>query len=267
MSFGNLILREADNSVALLKEKAPLILTITSIGLGATATYMAIKVTPEAYDIHQQIMNDENLTKKEKNIEIIKNVVPLYGPAAVTGIASAAAGIASYKISDHRLKVAYDKIAGLSTLYMITADSANKYKKEVIKKFGEHVDEEIKKDIAEEDAKKEPDKTKDIIIANDGPEEIMQDSISGQYFKNTRDRIYFICNDIQKRLQIEDRIPASEYFYEAEIDCNNIGDATGWLCGDEPWPKFTEFILPDGRKAVHVEIDTNPHFASYNNYY
>lgn len=267
MSFGTEITRAAEGSIVLLKEKAPLILTISSIGLGVTSTYMAIKVTPEAYDIHQQIVNDPNLSKKEQNIEIAKNVLPLYGPAALTGGLAIAAGIASYKISDHRLNVAYEKIAGLSTLYIATAEGAQKYKNEIIKKFGEKVHEEVTKDIAEEDAKKEPEKAKDIILANDDSKEIMQDSISGQYFKNTRDNIYFICKELQKRLYIEDRIAASEYFYEAEIDNCNFGDEVGWLNGDEPWPKFTEFILPDGRKAVRVEIDTNPRFAAYNNYY
>lgn len=267
MSIGTQLMQRAKESVILAKDKAPLLLTFTSIGLGVTSTVMAVSVTPEANDIHKKIMADPNLTNDQKKVEVIKNVVPLYGPALLTGSASAITGVASYMISKKRLDIAYEKIAGLSTAYIFANDRLQTYKKNVIEEFGENVDNEIQKKVSEEEAKRNPEKTKEIIISNDGPEEIMQDSISGQYFKNTREDIYLICNELQKRLQIEDRIPASEYFYEADIDNNAIGDATGWLCGDEPWPKFTDFILPDGRKAVHVEIDTNPHFAAYNNYY
>lgn len=262
----NKLIEAANNSIILAKEKAPLLLTMASIGLGAGATYMAVKVTPEAHDIYTCIMSDTESTYKEKQIGVIKNVVPLYGPAILTGSAAAAAGIASYAISKHRLDVAYDKIAGLSTAYILANDGLKQYKKEVVKKFGENAEEEIQKNVSEEQAKKYPIK-KDIIIANDGPEEIMQDSISGQYFKGTREDIYLICNELQKRLQVEDAIPASEYFYEADIDACNLGDCVGWVCGDEPWPRFTDFLLPDGRKAVRVEIDTSTQFLNYRRLY
>ena len=267
MSIGTQLTNAAKESLVVAKDNAPLILTITSIGLGAGSTYMAVKVTPEAYDIYQKIMNDENLTPEQKRLEVIRNVIPLYGPAAVTGLASAGTGVLSYLISKKRLNKAYETIAGLGTAYMLAADGMQQYKKEIIDKFGENVDNEIQKKVAEKEAEKNHTRTDGIVIANDGPEEIMQDSISGQYFKNTRDSIYLIFNDIQKRLQLEDAIAASEYFYEADIDNCNLGDNVGWMTGDEPWPKFVDFKLPDGRDAVRVEVDVNPRFAAYRQYY
>lgn len=265
--MGTNLTKIANTSLALVKENAPIILTISSIGLGAGSTYMAVRVTPEAYDIYLRIMHDDKLTPQQKRIEVLKNVVPLYGPAALTFGLSAGCGVASYIISKKRLDNAYEKIAGLSTAYIFAQDRLNSYKKNVIEKFGENVDEEIQKKVTEEEAEKRKEETKDIILANGDDEEIMQDSISGQYFKCSRDRIYFICNDLQHRLEYEDMISASEYFYDAGISQAGLGDDVGWMCGDKPWPKFTDFVLPDHRPGVLVTIDTNPHFKGYKTLY
>lgn len=266
MNLGTRLLDASNSSVSILKKHGPLILTGASIGLGFASTAMAVKVTPQACDIYNQIMACEELDDKEKRIEIVKNVVPLYLPAAIVGVASAGTCIASWSIQHHRLMTAYEQLAGTAAACLLAKEELKDYKEAIAEKFGEKVEEEIEKEVLEKEAEKRTDH-EEIIISNDGPEEIMQDSISGQYFKNTRDRIYFIFNDIQLRLQIEDRIPSSEYFYEADISNCNLGDECGWLCGDAPWPKFTDFVLPDGRKAVRVDVDTNPKFASYNNYY
>lgn len=266
MNFGARVMSASNNSVSILKTHGPLILTGASIGLGFVSTAMAVNVTPQACDIYNQIMACEELDDKEKKIEVVKNVVPLYLPAAIVGIASAGASIASWSIQHNRLMTAYEQLAGTAAACLLAKEELKDYKEVIAEKFGEGVKEEVEKEVCERNAERRKD-YEEIIIANDGPEEIMQDSISGQYFKNTRDDIYLICMDLQKRLQIEDSIPASDYFYNADINTCNLGDSTGWLCGDEPWPKFTDFLLPDGRKAVRVEIDTNPHFKGYRQYY
>lgn len=266
MDIGNRIVSASNNSVSLLKAHGPLILTGAGIGLSFMSTALAVKVTPQACDIYNQIMACEELDEKEKKVEVIKNVVPLYLPATIVGIASAGAGIASWKIQHNRLMAAYEQLAGTAAACLLAKEQIKDYQEAITSKYGKEAQEEIENDILEKEAKRRKEES-EIIISNDGPEEIMQDSISGQYFKNTRERIYLICNDIQKRLQTEDAIPASDYFYEADIATCNLGDCTGWLCGDEPWPKFRDFILPDGRRAVHVEIDTNPNFLSYRQYY
>ena len=257
----------ANASLVLAKENAPIILTVSSIGLGAGSTYMAIRVTPEAYDIYLQIQRDNSLTPQQKKLEILKNVVPLYGPAALTFGLSAGCGIASYMISKKRLDNAYEKIAGLSTAYIFAQDRLNSYKKNVIERFGENVDEEIQKKVSEEEAEKRKDEINKIIIANGTDDELMQDSISGQYFENDRDSIYYACSELQHRLEYEDSICASEYFYDVGISQCSLGDDVGWLNGDRPWPKFTDFVTADHRQAVLVTVDTNPHFRSCRSIY
>lgn len=266
MNLGNRVLNASNNSVSILKTHGPLILTGASIGLGFVSTAMAVNVTPQACDIYNQIMACEELDDKEKKIEIAKNVVPLYLPAAIVGLASAGASVASWSIQHNRLMTAYEQLAGTAAACLLAKEELKDCKDIIAEKFGDDVKEELEKDICEREAERRKDH-EEVILANGDDEEIMQDSISGQYFKNTRDNIYFICNDIQKRLQVEDSIPASEYFYDADISTCAIGDSCGWLCGDTPWPKFTNFRLPDGRDAVRVDIDTNPKFMAYRQYY
>ena len=255
MGFKIDLVKAAKNCCSFVNQKSPAILTGLGIILGIGATAEAIKVTPEAHDIYTKIQ-ESDLDEKEKRKEVIKNVVPMYLPSIVTGGAAIIAVVGGYRINSNRL-------AEMTTAYILAKNGLQDYKDTIIEKFGEEKADDIQKEVAEKEAKRRPDATKDIIIANDGPEEIMQDSISGQYFKSTRDDIWRVLSDIGYRLTVEDCIAASEYFYEVGISSACLGDDVGWMTGDRPEPKFTEFILPDGRKAVHVLVDTNPAFRGY----
>jgi hypothetical protein len=248
-------LKAAKNCTSLVKRNSPLILTCVGIGLGVTSTVMAVKATPEAHDIYKKIQ-DSDIPEDEKKKEVIKNVVPMYLPSALTGCAAIAAVVGGYKIQA-------DRLAEMTAAYILATNSLQDYKQTILDKFGDDVASDIQKEVSEKQAAKNPNSADDIIISNDGPEEIMQDSISGQYFKSTRDDIWRVLSDIGYRLTIEDCIAASEYFYEVGISQNNLGDDVGWMSGDRPEPRFTPFILPDGRKAVHVQVDTNPAFRGY----
>ena len=248
-------LKAAKNCTSLVRRNSPLILTCVGIGLGVTSTVMAVKATPEAHDIYKKIQNSD-IPEEEKKKEVIKNVVPMYLPSALAGCTAIACVVGGYKIQANRL-------AEMTAAYLMATNSLQDYKQTILDKFGEETASDIQKEVSEKEAVRTPDATKDIIIANDDGLEIMQDSISGQYFKSTRDDIWRVLTDIGYRLTIEDCIPASEYFYEVGISTNNLGDDVGWMTGDRPEPKFVEFILPDGRKAVHVSVDTNPAFRGY----
>lgn len=255
MGFGFSLLKAAKDSSKLISRHSPLILTGIGIGLGVTSTVMAVKATPEAYEIYKKIQ-ESDMPENEKRKEVIKNVVPLYLPSALAGSLAVASVVGGYKIQA-------DRLAEMTTAYLLANNSLQDYKQTIIDKYGKEVESDIQKEVSEKQAAKNPNSADDIIIANDGPEEIMQDSISGQYFKSTRDDIWRVLSDIGYRLTIEDCIAASEYFYEVGISQNNLGDDVGWMSGDRPEPRFTPFILPDGRKAVHVQVDTNPAFRGY----
>jgi hypothetical protein len=266
MDISNHLGSSVHNAALLIRKHSPLILTTASIVTGTAATVSAIKVTPEANDILKRIQA-EDIPQSEKAKKILTEVAPLYTGTIVLQGVSIASSVGSYSIQKNRLNIATQALAGLSSLYLLKQEELKKTKEAIAEKFGEHVEEEIERSVAEKEAKEKEDETKDIVIANDGPEEIMQDSISGQYFKNTREQIYWLCNELGHRLEFEDLLPASDYFIDAGIDACNLGDDVGWLSGDRPWPKFVDFILPDGRKAVKVIIDTNPAFGGYKNYY
>lgn len=255
MGFGLSLIKAAKNSTKILNLKAPLILTGVGIGLGITSTVMAVKATPEANDIYNKIQSSD-LPENEKRKEVIKNVVPLYLPSALTGCLAIASVVGGYKIQANRL-------AEMTAAYLMATNSLQDYRKTILEKFGEETANDIQKEVSEKEAERTPDAAKDIIISNDDGLEIMQDSISGQYFKSTRDDVWRVLTDIGYRLTVEDCIAASEYFYEVGISTNSLGDDVGWMTGDRPEPKFIDFILPDGRKAVHVSVDTNPAFRGY----
>lgn len=274
MNFGTNLIKAANSSLELAKENAPLILMISSVSLSTLSTIMAVKATPEAYNIYMQIINDDTLSEKEKRIHIIKYVLPLFGPAALTGLAGVAAGITSYKISKHRLDDATNKLAALTPAYILATDTLKKQKEAIIEKYGE----EGKKEIEERVAEKKREEAKKV---KETPEEVtynkpmalllnktltFTDNISGQEYETTAAKIYDVCGDIELRLRDEDAVPLSDYLAEVGGNYNaDCGNKCGWLTGDtlDVRIKDKPYINEKGYPVYQVIIDKNDSFAAY----
>ena len=276
--LSNVLCAAAKNSVKIVVQKSPLILMSFGIGCGIASTAMAVKVTPEAHDILEKINKNDKLDKKERTKEILKNVVPLYGPAILTGMAGTGSIIASYGVQKHRLNLAYETIAGLSTAYFITNEELKDYKQSIVEKFGEEVQKEIQEESNEKKKKRHP-----RILANEADADLDEDIFSGeklkerfqdyatnQVFYSTREEICRIFCNIRVNLLSETGIygptvSINEGFL-SELPGNKtcaLGDCGGWIVkydAVEPWPKFTPMILDDGKPGTLITYDLDDEF-------
>lgn len=272
MGFGNFLFEAARNSTKLISRKSPLILTCVGIGLGVTSTIMAVKATPEANDIYTKIKNSD-LPENEKRKEVIKNVVPLYLPSALAGGLSIASIIGGYKINTNRL-------AELTTAYLLANNSLQDYKKTIIEKYGKEADEEIENDIAKERLEKYSrslnegknigeDPSYDLML---NQRILIRDTMTGQRYRARISDIYTACLNIADRLSCEPDIPISEFYYDIAAEGVDYDasccETTGWLPGD------AQLLVPhissrpvcdelDGKLYYTLRIDTNPLYASY----
>lgn len=275
MNIGTKLMKTADSSLALAKEKAPLILMISSVSLSTLSTIMAVKATPEAYDIYMQIIHDDTLSEKEKRVNIIKYVVPLFGPAALTGLAGVASGIASYSISKHRLDDATSKLAALTPAYIMASDTLKKQKEAILEKYGEEGKKEIEERVAEkkrEEAKEIKEKKYEAACYNKPMALLLNetltfsDNISGQEYETTVSKIYDVCGDIELRLRDEDAVPLADYLIEVNGNYNaDCANKCGWLTGDTLDVRIDEkpYINDKGYPVYRVYLDKNDSFAAY----
>ena len=271
MGFLETILKAAKNSSTLVNRKSPLILTGLGIGLGITSTVMAVKATPEANDIYTKIKQSD-LPENEKRKEVIKNVVPLYLPSALTGGLAIASVVGGYKIQA-------DRLTEMTAAYILAAKGLQDYKQTIIDKYGEIANEEIEKEVAKnnlekaKEAKNAPDKDDDPCykLMNNTPL-LFKDTMTGQRYKTTITNIYNACLDISERLTEEEYVTVAEFYediYASGVNAQaDSAQITGWLSGDssllcpriDDKPEVDEL---DGKLYYNLRIDTNPLFASY----
>ena len=249
-------LKAAKNCTSLVRRNSPLILTCVGIGLGVTSTVMAVKATPEAHDIYKKIQ-DSNIPENEKKKEVIKNVVPMYLPSALTGCTAIACVLGGYKIQA-------DRLAEMTAAYLMATNSLQDYKQTVLDKFGVETANDIQKTTDEKEAARmTPDeKEKRVPHSNKSKEEevLILDSVSGQYFRDTKDHVWMVIKDIQSRLAsgAEQYISGSDYAYELDLNNSIALDHVGWVAGSDLTPKWVKFIGPGGEEAWHLILDTDP---------
>ena len=271
MNFGKELIKAANGSVALAKEKAPLILTLGSIGLGISSTVMAVRVTPDAKDICDQIDADPDLTEEEKKIEKFKNVAPLYAPAVLAGAGSVTCGILSYVIQEHRLNKAYETIGALSAGYILAQDKLKDYREEVKKKYGEEADNDIQTELVKKDSREHPEKYDTYRVVGQGPEKIYIDLRTNIPFKATEKDVYrgfqVIALDLQQGIEHNVGDLLYEITRDAEISYCDATQVLGWTPevfsgkADEFLPKITPTHLDDNREAFTIEYDIDPYYT------
>ena len=269
MNFGKELIKAANGSVALAKEKAPLILTLGSIGLGISSTVMAVRVTPDAKDICDQIDADPDLTEEEKKIEKFKNVAPLYAPAVLAGAGSVTCGILSYAIQEHRLNKAYETIGALSAGYILAQDRLKDYKEEVKKKYGEEADNDIEQELVKKDARRHPEKYSNLGIVDEGVDKIFVDGKTHIPFKAREKDVYrgfqVIALDVHDSVEHSVADLIYEITKDADLSYCEASETLGWVPGsfssDDIFPTIIPTHLDDGREAFLIKYDTDPYYT------
>lgn len=236
------------------KRNAPTILTILGIGGFVTSTVMAVKATPKAMEKLEEVEKTiPEGTPKAKEICIkVKAVAPFYGPSALMAITS---GFMVGKANS----INGDRLAGAITACEVKDQFIKEYRDKVIETVGEKKEQSIRDDIAKDHVQKSNYDDNSVIQAATGTQ-LFMDSITGIYFRSTRDDIWKALLRFQKSLILEDFMTLNEWYWELAIPNNNnkVGDKIGFNSTTGIELYFSVQEAPNGEPVTVLEYRNPP---------
>lgn len=205
-----------------LARKSPEILTGIGIAGMATATVLAVRVTPKALML---IENEKRQKRTElKPTEIVKVTWKCYIPTAVTMVVSIGCIIGAASVNTKRT-------AALATAYSLSETALKEYQSKVVETIGEKKEEVIRDKVAKEKIDKNPVKNNEIFVTKSG-ETRCYDSVSGRYFKSDVETIKKAVNVINRQMTDEMYMSLNEFYYEVGLPGISVGDDLGWNLDD-----------------------------------
>ena len=238
---------------------SPAILTGIGITGMLTTTVLAVKATPKALDIIAEVKerHEEDSDKKAVTKELVTKVGPLYIPAAITGIASAACLIGANSVHAKRN-------AALAAAYTISDTALREYREKVVETMGEKKDKAVKDEIAKDKLAKDPVQNHEVIITKRGTT-LCYDGIFGRYFRSDMETIKKAITKINRLVVTDLYASLNDFYYEIDIPPVKIGDMLGWNMDDgELDVDFSSQLAEDGTPCLVISYTVAPkyNFAS-----
>lgn len=213
------------------KEHNPEIL----VGLGvvgmATSSVLAVKATPKALEIMEDKKADLGVTYLTRK-EIAQATWKLYAPSVGVGLASAACIILGTSKSIKRN-------TALATVYALSESTLREYKSKAKEMLGEEKAKELDREVSKARVRNREVTT---VIETEGSEYIhhtgngdtlVYDSLSGRYFRSSRNAIEAAVNSINKSLLNDYVMTINEFYNELGVPTIGVGSLIGWRSDKE----------------------------------
>ena len=239
-----------------LAKHSPAILTGVGITGMITTAILAVKATPKALEIIADIKEryDEDTDKKLVAKEFITKVTPVYIPAVVTGVASAACLIGANSIHSKRNAV-------LAAAYTISDTAYREYREKVIETMGEKKDKVVKDEIAKDKLKQDPVQNHEVIVTKQGTT-LCYDCIFGRYFRSDMETIKRAITRINRDLVTDMYASLNDFYCEIDIPPVKIGDDLGWNIDDgEIDVDFSSQLADDGTPCLVISYNVAPKYG------
>lgn len=246
---------ELKGASKIAKRNAPTILTVAGVGGFISTVFMAIKATPKAMAEMDRVEKElpDDVSKTKKIFEKSKAVLPIYLPTIIMGGSSIACVIGANNISTSRL-------AAATTAYELSEKAFNEYKTAVVEKIGEKKENEVRDEIAKKHVAEsvyDEDETLQPVTGT----QLFMDSLSGQYFRSTKDDIYRALLDFQRWLMLEDFATVNEWYSHIPTDDLKqirIGDKIGFNSTQGLDIYWSVQMAPNGEPVTVLEYRTQP---------
>lgn len=232
------------NLSKMLDENTPTILSIMAIGGVITTGLLAANAALEAQKILEE--EDKDISKTEE----MAKTWQCYIPPIVSGAITITAIVASDRINKSR-------IVALASAYALSNDNAKKYRDKVVKKLGEKEHKKITDDV-------NVDKVKPIDTGASGMtlgagEIWCVDSITGQLFPSTLEKIYRAASNANKMLTNEQWCSFSDFLYDIGGRQSRMTDSIGWSVDRGSVDvNFTSCLTKDNVPCMVINYSTLP---------
>ena len=243
-----MITKFIENVLSFTKEHSPELL----VGLGvvgmASSAVLAVRATPKALDLIEDKKDEletNDLTKKE----VVQATWKQYAPAVGLGVVSASCIVLG---TSQNIK----RNTALATVYALSESTLREYKTKVKEIAGEEKAKEIDREVAKARVRE-----KITVVETEGSEYIhhtgngdtlIYDSLSGRYFRSSRNAVETAVNRVNKSLLDEYMMSVNDFYNELEIPTIGAGSLIGWKSDKE--------MLEVGFEA-DVDIHGNPYLV------
>ena len=240
------------NAKTSISKHSPEILTAIGVVGMISTTVMAVKATPKALVLLEEMKKKE---KKEEltPVETVKATWKCYVPAAVTGVVSATCLIGASAVNAKRN-------AALATAYTLTETAFREYKNKVVETIGEKKEQVVRDKIAKEHIEKNPVKNREVIITGKG-NVLCYDASNDKYFRSDIEKIRKAVNDINYRLNVEMYMSLNDFYYELGLKPTRLGDELGWNINDGLIEvNFSSQLTEDGEPCLVMDYQIAPKY-------
>ena len=220
-----------DKVLTFTKEHNPEILVGLGVAGMMTSTVLAVKATPKALDIMEDKKADMGVTYLTRK-EIAQATWKIYAPSIGVGLASAACIILGTSKSIKRN-------TALATVYALSESTLREYQTKAKEMFGEEKAAELDREVAKARVRKREVTT---IVETEGSEYIhhtgngdtlVYDTLSGRYFRSSRNSIESAVNSINKSLLNDYIMTLNEFYNELGVPTIGAGSLIGWKSDKE----------------------------------
>lgn len=263
--MSNVVEKVGNNVIDIVTKDAPKLMVGSGVVAGVGATVLCgvntVKAVREVDDIKRNPQFD-NCTEKELAKVYFKRLAPLYAPVVILSGASIALNVGGFSVQTKRLTGA---LVAATEAAEISRECLMSYKKHAKDILNEEQQEELKRRVHEE-ASGTASNPDDIIIAKGG-NQLFRDSITGQYFWSTREKIADALIEFNLRMTSEFFISVDEWCDLLDIEHTLTGDQIGW--DDRYMPMridYSAMIAPNGAAAVQLNYSVPP-VAKYRSRY
>ena len=224
-----MITKFIENVLSFTKEHSPELL----VGLGvvgmASSAVLAVRATPKALDLIEDKKDEletNDLTKKE----VVQATWKQYAPAVGLGVVSASCIVLG---TSQNIK----RNTALATVYALSESTLREYKTKVKEIAGEEKAKEIDREVAKARVRE-----KITVVETEGSEYIhhtgngdtlIYDSLSGRYFRSSRNAIESAVNSINKSLLNDYIMTVNEFYNEMGVPTIGAGSLIGWRSDKE----------------------------------
>ena len=254
----------------LLSKYSPEILTGIGIAGMVTSTILAVKATPKAVDLIENLRKEQwqNISAKQANelnkngvvelppitkIDIVKVTWKGYIPAVSTSIVSIACLIGANSVNNRRN-------AALATAFKISETALREYKNKVIETIGEEKERVLSSKIDEDKIRNNPIDSSQVYLTEKG-NVLCYDSMSGRYFKSDINVIESAVNKVNKQMLTEMYISLNDFYSELGLKGTYVGDDLGWNVDDGLLRiNFGSQIADDGTPCVVINYNVEPKY-------
>lgn len=206
----------------ILKKHSPEILTGMGIAGMVGSTVLAVKATPKALQLIEEVKEAAQVDKLTPK-ETFKATWKCYVPAAVSCVSSAVCLIGANTVHSRRT-------AAIATAYTLSESALKEYKEKVIETIGEKKEKTIREKIAQDKIEKREIKPTEIIVTDSG-DTLFLDPISDRVFKSTIERVHRAANKVNYNMAhdpFEGAASLSEFYDELGLSRTSISDKLGW---------------------------------------